>query len=660
MSKHSRDVIRLFALAFAMLILQSSLSIAQVTVSLPTATGQSGSTVALPVTVGSLTGQNVYSYQFTMAFDSSVAKVTSVTATGTISANMQLSYNIISGDTLKVAAAGTSALSGSGTLLNINTQLVKTGTSPLTFQAFQFNEGAPAATLTNGSVGVPTLAVAIPADTGRVGSTVMIPLNTNSLTGQNVYSFQFSLAFDPTILSNVGVSATNSLSSSMQITSNVVHGTTLDTLKVAAAGTAALSGSGALIYLTGTIAKVGTSALSVSGFQYNEGTPSAGAINGSVTGVANHAPIFTPVAAQTVAEGSTLTFTVSATDSDSDSLTYSASGLPKGATFTAATRTFTWTPSDTQSGAYSVTFMVTDPYGAADTMAVAITVTSVNHKPHFTPVSAKTVMQLDSLTFTVTAADSDNDVITYSASGLPAGATFSATTHTFAWQPSYNQLGAYSVTFKATDPAGAYDSLVVPITVTIKYVQPIILSHTPATPPDSVQIGSSMTFGVTVPQVNPYDTLSYSWSVNSVAQSGHDSTFTTTLPNTRSNVSVQVVVSDKGGLTATQTWSFLVTAVEKQPGVPTKFALDQNYPNPFNPTTVISFDVPKLSAVRIVVYDILGREVRTLMNNTMSAGTYHVTWDGLNNEGRQVSTGIYFYRMEAGNFISMKKMLLLK
>ena len=560
---------KIVALAFAMLILQSSLSIAQVTVSLPTITGQAGTTVALPVTVGSLSGQNVYSYQFTMAFDSSVVKITSVTTAGTISNNMQLFYNIISGDTLKVAASGTSALSGSGTLVNINVQLVSTGTSPLTLQNFQFNEGTPAVTLTNGSVGVPKLAVAIPADTGRVGSTVLVPINTNSLAGQTIYSFQFSLVFDPTMLSGVGVSTSNTLSSSMQIITNIVPGGAVDTLKVAAAGSTALTGQGVLIYVTGRIAKTGTSALSLSSFQYNEGSPSVGTISGSITGI-------------------------------------------------------------------------------------------TNYRPHFTAVGPKTVMQLDSLSFTVTATDSNNDVISYSASGLPTGATFNDSTHTFSWRPSYMQLGLYNVTFKATDPYGAYDSMVVPITVTIRYVQPTILSYRPAKLPDSVGSGSSMTFGVTVQQVNPYDTLSYTWTVNGVVQSSHDSTLTITLPNTRGNVTVKVVVTDKGGLTATQTWSFLVTAVEEKASLPTKFGLDQNYPNPFNPTTVISFDVPKPSAVRIVVYDILGKEVRTLVNNTMSPGTYHVTWDGLNDEGRQVSSGIYFYRMEAGSFVSMKKMLLLK
>jgi hypothetical protein len=103
------------------------------------------------------------------------------------------------------------------------------------------------------------------------------------------------------------------------------------------------------------------------------------------------------------------------------------------------------------------------------------------------------------------------------------------------------------------------------------------------------------------------------------------------------------------------------TGVTKQNDVlPKVFALEQNYPNPFNPSTVIRFSLPQTASTKVVVYDMLGSEVRTLINNEYTAGNYEAVWDGRNNLGQSVSTGVYIYRIQAGTFISTKKMMLLK
>lgn len=99
----------------------------------------------------------------------------------------------------------------------------------------------------------------------------------------------------------------------------------------------------------------------------------------------------------------------------------------------------------------------------------------------------------------------------------------------------------------------------------------------------------------------------------------------------------------------------LVTDVENIAAIPAEFTLAQNYPNPFNPSTLISYNLPKTALVTLKIYDILGREVSTLVNRTESAGSYKVEF----NAGR-VSSGVYFYRLSAGGFVQIKKMLLLK
>ena len=86
-----------------------------------------------------------------------------------------------------------------------------------------------------------------------------------------------------------------------------------------------------------------------------------------------------------------------------------------------------------------------------------------------------------------------------------------------------------------------------------------------------------------------------------------------------------------------------------------EFSLNQNYPNPFNPNTKINFTLPKTEAVFLKVYDILGREVKSLVNETLSQGEYQVDFDA-----KDLSSGMYYYSLRAGDFVSVKKMVLVK
>jgi hypothetical protein len=93
---------------------------------------------------------------------------------------------------------------------------------------------------------------------------------------------------------------------------------------------------------------------------------------------------------------------------------------------------------------------------------------------------------------------------------------------------------------------------------------------------------------------------------------------------------------------------------------PGQFSLSQNAPNPFNPTTTIRYELPQTTQVVLKVYNLLGQEVRLLVNERQEAGFHTVLWDGRNIAGRSVSSGVYFYRLEAGEFTRSKKMMLLK
>jgi hypothetical protein len=88
---------------------------------------------------------------------------------------------------------------------------------------------------------------------------------------------------------------------------------------------------------------------------------------------------------------------------------------------------------------------------------------------------------------------------------------------------------------------------------------------------------------------------------------------------------------------------------------PEFYNVSQNYPNPFNPTTKIKYSIPQLSNVVIKVFDILGNEIETLVNDEKPAGIYEITWNA-----EKFPSGVYFYQIKAGNFIQTKKMILLK
>ena len=102
------------------------------------------------------------------------------------------------------------------------------------------------------------------------------------------------------------------------------------------------------------------------------------------------------------------------------------------------------------------------------------------------------------------------------------------------------------------------------------------------------------------------------------------------------------------------------TGVEAVKHLPTSFKVYQNYPNPFNPTTTITYALPKASPVKVIVYDIMGRQIKTMVNGEQSAGIHTISWNGENNFGEKVSSGTYIYRISAGNNVQVKKMVLLK
>ncbi len=295
-------------------------------------------------------------------------------------------------------------------------------------------------------------------------------------------------------------------------------------------------------------------------FTVSDGTLSASqTVNIAVLNV-NRPPVLSPISNQTVNENQALTFTISGTDPDGNALTYSASGLPGGASFNSSTRTFSWTPSYSQAGSYNVAFAVSDGTLTAS-QTVAITVNNVNRPPVLNSIGNKSVTAGQLLSFVISGSDPDGDALTYSASGLPAGATFNTSTRAFSWTPTFSQAGNYSVTFTVSD-----GSLTASETITISVGsvnQPPVLA---AIGSKSVNEGQTLSF--TLSATDPAGgTLTYSVTglPSGAAFNTTTGAFAWTPTYTQAgNYSVTFTVSD-GSLTDSETIAITVANVNRAP-----------------------------------------------------------------------------------------------
>ncbi|MDK2825281.1 MAG: hypothetical protein PWQ44_457 [Methanolobus sp.] len=177
----------------------------------------------------------------------------------------------------------------------------------------------------------------------------------------------------------------------------------------------------------------------------------------------DRAPVLSPIGSKSINENKTLTFTISATDLDGDSVTYSANGLPKDATFDTSSGEFIWTPGYGTSGNYNVEF-IASANGLDDSENITIYVGDVDRPPVLKSIGSRSINENKTLTFTVSATDPDDDLISYSVAGLPPGASFTPSNAEFTWTPSYDDSKDYIVEFKASANA-LNDSETITITV---------------------------------------------------------------------------------------------------------------------------------------------------------------------------------------------------
>jgi YVTN family beta-propeller protein len=267
-------------------------------------------------------------------------------------------------------------------------------------------------------------------------------------------------------------------------------------------------------------------------------------------GNVDHAPLLTSPGDKSVDENQLLTFTLSATDPDLDSITYSMAPTPQGATLDSNTGLFNWTPTYEQSGIYVITFTAT-ANALSNSKKINITVNNINRAPVLTSIGDKNVNEGQLLSFTVSAADPDSNVIAYTMTPTITGVVLNSSNGSFLWTPSYNQAGVYNATFTATDNGipNLSDSEAITITV-----QDVSVSPTCNTNPANNITAISATLNGTV-NPNGLSTIAY-----------FDYGITNTYGITTTNQSVGVGTADVvisatiTGLSPTTTYYFRVVA----------------------------------------------------------------------------------------------------
>lgn len=180
-------------------------------------------------------------------------------------------------------------------------------------------------------------------------------------------------------------------------------------------------------------------------------------------------------------------------------------------------------------------------------------------------------------------------------------------------------------------------------------------------------------FRYTIPDTTFIDddgnnTLSYSATLNNgsslpvwLSFDSTDLTFSGT-PTAAGTYTIKVTTFDTAKASASTTFNLIVSPLtgvaEGNNSFPESFSLGQNYPNPFNPTTIIRYQLPVASKVKLIVYNLLGQKIKTLIDSFQSAGEHSLVWDATDDKNRTVSSGVYFYKMETNKMSYQKKMLL--
>ncbi len=591
---------------------------AEISLSLPDTTGPSQYPIAVPVTIGNTTGLNILSAQLAIRFDPQILQVDSISLVNTLTENWDSTAASVSHDTLFISLQGTTALRDSGVLVYLTCKVIGAAgqQSPLEWVRARFNDWNPIALMKNGSLTaqpIPEVAVSLPDTTGLINSEILIPIRIADVTGLDITSCSLELQYHKNILDAMSTVTDQTIAAGWSINSFVDLG---GTLRLKMSGPA-LSGSGNLVWLKFQI--IGqenqVADLIFVTMIFNQGVPIAKTTNGRVK-------VISPQSIE-----------VWVTIPDTTVPSLGPLLLPIHISNIAAYELYNYTAQ------LSFDPTVLDFKGIDTTAAVASRwgMPAANYSAGNLSISSGGTLPIDQdgvllwLNFDVIGSDSSRTGVQIYQMAFNSGYYLPQTRDGTVWV-----LGVVPVELSS------FTAIVVD--------RDVRLDWTTAT--------ERHNFGFFIERRN--EGIIQDWkTIGFVPGKG-----TTSSPQrysfTDRDVDPQIWCyrlrqQDLGG---SVTYSQMITINL----LPTKVALRQNYPNPFNSTTQIRYELPAgQQQVRLVIYDLLGKAIRTLVDEANPrAGAYQIIWDGKDDAGKAVASGMYFYQLSSNGQNLVKKMVLIE
>ena len=363
----------------------------------------------------------------------------------------------------------------------------------------------------------------------------------------------------------------------------------------------------------------------------------------------------------TILENQNLSFNVSGSDPDDDPLQFKIDDQPVGSSFQESSSnvySFNWTPNFNQEGSYLVKFAILDNKGGSTTDSVEISVTNVNRKPeitNFSPAETNPVVDVGkNQIFSVTASDPDGQNLVYfwTKNGENAAAG-----------NQYNYFAPPNETSETIESFVTDGEDTVSVKWVIDIKTSVQLEFFTAT-----VVQSGLGVDLNWRTASEQDNLGFNLYRSTHREGDYTQINDMMIP---SNTLGEYSYKDVNILSGTRYYYKLEDInISGTNGVygpilaeltlPMDFALSQNYPNPFNPETTIKYQIPNNSQVYLSIYNVIGQEVRVLINQELSAGYHSVVWDGRDNHGNLVTSGVYYFRIKADSYTDLKKMIFMK
>jgi PKD repeat protein len=409
----------------------------------------------------------------------------------------------------------------------------------------------------------------------------------------------------------------------------------------------------------------------------------------NVTGQGNMPPVLDPIGDKSADAFVNLSFTTTASDPNDeieDILSYSVSpALPPGATYDTSTGHFSWTPTPSDAGSYMLTFTTSDGNASASE-TITITVNANNHPPVAVaggPYSGGTGLEIQ---FNGTgSSDPDGNNLTYAWDFGDGGTALGATpTHAYAFANNY--LATLTVTddgspsLSDTDVASVSVLATIPASVTAKLyggafriggggTQAMGLEITASRPPTDID-ANTIRLSTTYPGAGTVSEIAPDPKTATIGDIDNDGVIEMDVAFTRAQLQ-SLLGNVPNGTVVTLVMKARTTAgtgaIPIQGSINVKIKSGGGHavssfasPNPFNPETAVNFTLKNSGPVTVRIYSLEGRLVKTLVNEFAAAGSHEVRWNGTDNTGRSVPSGMYFVKTESGADKSVVKLSLLK